>query len=273
MRSLSRLLIGAAFVLLGWVLSSSTVAQADDRGLLGAVTSAAGLPAPAEPAAVVVTDVVEAVPATTSSVTATVEDVAAASPVAPVVDEPVSATTSSVDAVAATASEQVLAPVADAVVATEQAVGEVPAPTAPVAPVPTLAVPAPTADGPGLGAAPVEPALGALRAEESERSSLGGAHDVAAGSQVAPLFGAVQRKAEREPPVAPSDREPVVPWPSWHLGSMTPTSAPTLPLTLSIAVLGTALLLIRPERRCSAARLGRQALAVGPSLDPGSRPG
>lgn len=276
--SLVRLVLGAAFVLVGWALGSSTAAQADDRGVLTSTASAVRLPAPGAPSprattsvTQVVEDAVEVVPTATSTVTTAVEDVVTTTPVAPVVDEPLSAATSSIETVVTAVSVDVVEPVVEAIATTGEAlVPAMPAPAAPVEAVPLPVVPVALAGGVVL----VPPgSLGAVRAEESERSSLAGAHDVAAGSQVAPLFGAVQRDAVGEPPAAPSDREPVVPWPAWDLGALSPTSSPSTSLSLSLAVLGMVVLLLRPELRCAAARSGRQVLAVGPSWDPGSRPG
>ncbi|HET6967675.1 MAG TPA: hypothetical protein VFI44_05330, partial [Ornithinibacter sp.] len=130
-RGLSRLLLGAAFVLLGWLFLSATPAAADDtaapvvaaveevvspvvesESLPGAETVPEPLAAVVEPTTQVVehsvaTTVPTAVATTTEVVEATVE----ATPVAPVVSGPVAAVTEIVRDTTSTLTVDVVEPV------------------------------------------------------------------------------------------------------------------------------------------------------------------
>lgn len=273
-RGLLRLLLGAALLLLGWFLASSTSAHADDRATVASIVSAVGAADDAtRPVEQLVEESVASVSETVDAAASVVEEAVAATPVAPVAEKPVVAATTAVSKAVSAVTTQVVDPVVDTVVeVVVEATDDVVA-VPPSGPAPVEVTPVPGAGDPVAVDRPRAPLPGALRAEETERGSIGGAHDVAAGSQVAPLFGVVSQDVARERPAAPSDREPVVPWPDWDLGApATLGSAPSSGLVLSLAVLGMALFLVRPELRCAAARAGRRVPPAGPYADPGSRP-
>lgn len=290
-RSLLRLLLGAAFLLLAWVFASASSAQADEPGLLGSVAATVDstvrpvAKATAPTSEAVTRAVTKTVSAAVDDSTEVVDDAVAAVPVVRSVQAPVSRVTATVRATTsvvvettettvATAAKTLSDTVIDAVDSTVDQVATTVDPI--LTPAPQLpGAGAPIVPGVDPGAGAPDPATLALdrareaRAAAQERSSEVAAPESATGSRVAPLFGATVRGSARGG-LVPSDPEPVVP--GWDLVGLAPSSAPAPGPALLLAVLIGAALVVRPEIFSAAVRSAALRPCPGPALGRGSRP-
>ena len=288
-RSLLRLVLGAAFVLLGWVLASSTSAQADDRGVLGSTVRELGATldstlgstlAPEKttaPVRTAVEKVTRTVETAVDDATTTVDHTVEAVPVPATVTAPVKAVTAKVRATTRATTSRVLAPAVDVVTDTVDAVtgstgsaGSLPGP-----------VVLPGAGGrvvPGLdpGTGGPDPLASADRVR-LERPLVSGADAtlrtpaVATGPWVAPLSG--RSTASGSPatlPELPSDHGPAVP--GLDLSGLAPSAGSASSTALLLLALGMAFVLLRPEIFLLAPRFAVVRPVPGPVADPGSRP-
>lgn len=279
-KGLLRLFLGAAFVLLGWMLASSTSAQADDRGVLATVTSAVqSTVAASEPVAAVTAPVTAVVAETTGAVpevadvaTEVVEQAVAASPVAPVAQAPVAVVAQVVEAVATSANDAVVDPVVEVVV------DVVSAPAAVVTDLPDVVVPQQSSTPDlvlgELVASPTEVVVDRSRTERLLRAEARQASsdtEPTVGSSA--RAGAPARDVVRDVPAAPDVPEPAVPTPFAPDGAPTGAApaAGAAPTGQDASWFGSTPQLT--ENSSAAGSSDPLRAGPGPAQDPGSRPG
>ncbi|WP_377642194.1 hypothetical protein [Oryzobacter terrae] len=282
-------MLGAAFVLLGWALASSTSALADDRGVLGSdmaglgstldatlqpvtVTATAPAPVPVRPA---VERVATTAASSVGTATTTVDRVVEAVPVA-ALRTPVAEVAEVVRATTRSATTKVVVPtvdlVVDAVDAVTGSVGSLPVPGAGV---PGTAGPLVPGLDPGNGGTtrPLASGDGVLpeRTAVPDLSSTIRSAPVATGSRVAPLSGrSTVSGSPATPAELPSDPGPVVP--RLDLSGLAPSAGAGSTTALLLVALGLAFVLLRPEIFSLAPRFAVGRPHAGPVADLGSRP-
>ncbi|WP_392542270.1 hypothetical protein [Oryzobacter telluris] len=261
-------------MLVGWVLASSTSAQADDHRLLADVVQTVERVAPAvapEPVEAAVGTTAAVVEKSVGGAASAVQRTVAATPVAPVghvATAPVRAVMATVRTVATTVTTHVVRPLVETVTHAVDPV--VDTPQLPGVDLPVVPGLDPGTGGPAPVPAPTDGSLGE-RVTESGHPAVGDT-TVATGSRVAPLFGSRAGVGVADPGSVPSDPEPAVPWPGVDLSGLVPSSPSGSTLALSLAMMVLAMVLVRPEYRCAAARLAVAVPCPGPAADPGSRP-
>ncbi len=286
-KSLLRLVLGAAFVLVAWFLASSTSAQADDRVSLGSVVEELGSTldetlAPDKttaPLRTVVEDATSTVKTAVETATTTVDRVVDAAPVAPAVKAPVKKATATVRTLTTSATTEVVAPTVDLVVDVVDdvtgAAGSLPVPGVELPPVDGPLVPGldPGTGGPDPIVALTDGSVSAPTPVAAVDSTVRDA-TVATGSGAAPVSDrSTVTATTRAPAELPSDPGPVFPTLDLSgLGALAPSAGAGSASALLLAALGLAFILLRPELLSFAPRVSVVRPAPGPAADPGSRP-